>query len=257
MNRLKSLINSPVSSYILPFFSTVLLFTLWEIAVRVFAIPQFILPAPSQIFKVAVEFGDIVLKHAGQTLMTTLIGFLLAILAGIGLGFLIGYSKLAYKSIYPLLVAFNTIPKAALVPLMVIWFGVGTIPAILTAFLLGFFPIAVNVTAGLTTVEPEMKDVLTSLGASQLEMFQKLGFPHTLPYLFASLKVAISLAFVGSVISETVASSSGIGFLIVDASSKFEIPLAFLGLFVLAAMGGILYGIFVALEYYLIPWDRV
>lgn len=256
MKRLKHFINSPISAYLLPIFSTLLLLIIWEISVRVFAIPQFILPAPSQIFKVALDFGDIVLKHAGQTLITTLIGFILAIIGGVGLGFLIGYSQFAYKSLYPLLVAFNTIPKVALVPLMVIWFGIGTIPAILTAFLLAFFPIAVNVTAGLTTVEPEMRDVLMSLGASRLELFQKLGFPHTLPYLFASLKVAISLAFVGSVISETVASSSGIGFLIVDASSRFEVPLAFLGLLILAIMGAILYGVFAALEYYLIPWKH-
>lgn len=153
---------------------------------------------------------------------------------------------------YPLLVGFNTIPKVALVPLFALWFGIGTVPAVLTAFLLAFFPIAVNVAVGLDTVEVEMKDVLRSLGASDLEVFHKVGLPHTLPYLFASLKVAVSLAFVGTVISETLASNSGIGYLMVTASSNFDVPLGFAGLCVLALMGIILYGFFATLEKYVI-----
>jgi NitT/TauT family transport system permease protein len=141
-------------------------------------------------------------------------------------------------------------------PLFALWFGIGTVPAILTAFLLAFFPIAVNVALGLDTVEPEMKDVMRALGASQIEIFQKVGFPHTLPYVFASLKVAISLAFVGTVISETVASNKGIGYLIVTASSNFDVPLGFAGLMVLAVMGTVLYALFAAAEKYLIYWAR-
>jgi NitT/TauT family transport system permease protein len=140
--------------------------------------------------------------------------------------------------------------------LFALWFGIGTVPAILTAFLLAFFPIAVNVALGLDTVEPEVKDILRSLGASQVEFFQKIGFPHTMPYLFASLKVAVSFAFIGSVISETVASNSGIGYLVVSASSNFDVPLAFAGLLVLSAMGVILYAFFAVLEKYVIYWAR-
>lgn len=191
-----------------------------------------------------------------STLVHTLIGFVLAIASGIFLGFLIGYSRVAYVILYPLLVGFNTIPKVALVPLFAIWFGIGTVPAVLTAFLLAFFPIAVNVAVGLDTVEVEMKDVLRSLGASDLEVFQKVGLPHTMPYLFASLKVAVSLAFVGTVISETLASNSGIGYLMVSASSNFDVPLGFAGLCVLALMGVVLYGLFAALEKYVIHWAR-
>jgi NitT/TauT family transport system permease protein len=150
--------------------------------------------------------------------------------------------------LYPLLVGFNTIPKVALVPLLAIWFGIGAIPAIITAFTLAFFPIVVNVAAGLATVEPEMQDVLRSLGASRWEIFQKVGFPHSLPYLFASLKVAISQAFIGSVISETVASDRGIGYVIVSASASFNVALAFLAILSLAAMGIVLYGCFALVE---------
>lgn len=121
-------------------------------------------------------------------------------------------------------------------------------------FFTGFFPIAVNVATGLATVESEMQDVLVSLGASRFEVFQKVGLPHTMPYLFASLKVAISQAFIGSVIAETVASNGGIGYVILSASSSFNVPLAFLSLFSLAVMGVVLYSFFVVLEKRFVHW---
>jgi NitT/TauT family transport system permease protein len=254
--KFSNLINSRYAGFVLPFVATILLFIVWEIVVHVFKIPQFNLPSPTSIFTALITNQQAILENSLQTLVSTLVGFVLAILSGVFLGFLIGYSKLAYIVLYPLLVGFNTIPKVALVPLFAIWFGIGTVPAVLTAFLLAFFPIAVNVAVGLDTVEVEMKDVLRSLGASDLEIFQKVGLPHTMPYLFASLKVAVSLAFVGAVISETLASNSGIGYLMVSASSNFDVPLGFAGLLVLAVMGIVLYGIFAGLEKYIIHWAR-
>ncbi|MBF2084882.1 ABC transporter permease [Thermoleptolyngbya sp. C42_A2020_037] len=256
LDRLEKFSRTKSASIIFPVVATVLLFVLWELIVRLLNIPNYNLPAPSAILQSAIARSSALWENSMQTLFTTLAGFLLAIVAGIILGFVIGYSRLAYIVLYPLLVGFNTIPKVALVPLFALWFGIGTIPAILTAFLLAFFPIAVNVALGLDTVEPEMKDVMRSLGASQFEIFQKIGFPHVMPYIFASLKVAISLAFVGAVISETVASNKGIGYLIVTASSNFDVPLGFAGLMVLAIMGTALYGFFAAAEKYLIYWAR-
>lgn len=256
MNRFNEFLNSKSATVILPTVATILLLILWELAVLIFKIPAFNLPAPSAIYNSTITNAKPIIENSVQTLITTLAGFSVAIVTGVILGFLIGYSRVAYTILYPILVGFNTIPKVALVPLLALWFGIGTVPAILTAFMLAFFPIAVNVALGLDTVEPEMKDVLRSLGASQIEVFQKVGFPHTLPYIFASLKVAISLAFVGAVISETVASNKGIGYLIVTASSNFDIPLGFSGLLVLAVMGTVLYGVFVAVEKYVIYWAR-
>lgn len=178
----------------------------------------------------------------------------MAILLGVALGMLIGYSALLYRALYPLLIGFNSIPKAALVPVFVIWFGIGTIPAILIAFLIAFFPIAVNVATGVATVEPEMRDVLRSLGASSFDLFRKIGFPRAMPYFFASLKVAITLAFVGSVIAELGASNRGIGNMMVIASSRFEVPLVFAGLMVVAIMGIVLYAIFALLERRMVAW---
>ncbi|NJL98708.1 MAG: ABC transporter permease [Synechococcaceae cyanobacterium SM2_3_2] len=240
----------------LPLVAGILVLVIWETSIKIFNIPQFILPAPTAIWSAFLEWSDVVAQHSWVTAQSTLLGFGIAVLLGVLLGFSIGYSRLAYTVLYPLLIGFNTIPKVALVPLLAIWFGVGMTPAVITAFTLAFFPIAVNVAVGLDTVEPEMQDVLRALGASQWEMFIKVGLPHSLPYLFASLKIAISSAFIGSVISETVASNSGVGYLIVSASSSFDVPLAFVGLLVLAAMGIVLYTFFASLERFVIRWSR-
>jgi NitT/TauT family transport system permease protein len=159
-----------------------------------------------------------------------------------------------YKATYPLLIAFNSIPKVAIVPVLVIWFGIGSVPAVLTAFLISFFPIVVNVATGLATLEPELQDVLRSLGAGRFQVFRKVGLPRTMPYFFASMKVAVTLAFVGSVISETVASNRGVGYLMIAASSRFDVPLVFAGLLVIAAMGVLLYVAFGVLEGRLTSW---
>jgi NitT/TauT family transport system permease protein len=253
MNRF---LNSKLAGIFLPIITTTVIFILWELIVRIFNIPKFNLPAPSAIWIAAIEGQQPLMENAIATLQTTLVGFLLSVITGVFLGFLIGYSRTAYLILYPILIGFNTIPKVALVPLFALWFGTGFVPAVLTAFLLAFFPIAVNVALGLDTVEPEMKDVLRSLGASQLEVFQKVGFPHAMPYLFASLKVAVSFAFIGSVISETVASNKGVGYLVVSASSTFDVPLGFAGLLTLSVMGMVLYGFFAVMEKYVVYWAR-
>jgi NitT/TauT family transport system permease protein len=239
---------------VLPVVVFVGLLILWEAAVPLFSIQQIVLPPPSGVAVTLVDTAGPILFHARQTLMTTLIGFGAAVVLGLVLGFAIGASATVNDAVYPLLVGFNSIPKAAVVPLLVMWFGIGSVPAVLTAFLLAFFPIAVNVAVGLATLEPELSDVLRVLGASRWQIFRKVGVPRTMPLFFASLKVAISSAFVGSVISETVASNAGIGYLMAVAASDFNTRLAFAGLFVLAALGVLLYGLFAAVERRMTGW---
>jgi len=253
---MEKFLKSKSAGFVLPFIATVLLFVVWELVVLIFKIPAFNLPAPSNILRAMIEFAPQLAANSLRTLWTTLAGFFLAIVVGVVLGFMIGYSRVAYLTLYPLLVAFNTIPKAAIVPLLAIWFVANAIPAVVTAFLLAFFPIAVNVALGLDTVEPEMKDVLASLGASKVETFQKVGWPHTLPYIFASLKIAASFAFIGAVISESVASNAGLGYLIVQATSDFNVPLAFAALLILGVLGVVLYGFFIFIEKKVIYWAR-
>jgi NitT/TauT family transport system permease protein len=240
---------------IMPWAVVIGLFLFWEFAVWVFDFPQFILPAPSVIFEAMWQWRVPILDNAAQTAMTTVVGFAIAIVFGLVTGIIIGSSSLIYNGFYPVLIGFNSIPKVAVVPILVIWFGIGTVPAIITAFLISFFPILVNVATGIATVEPELKDVLRALGASKRDIIVKVGIPRSLPYFFASLKIAITVAFVGSIIAETVASNKGIGHLMIVASSRFEVPLVFAGLLVTAIMGVIMYVIAIMVEKRMTGWS--
>jgi NitT/TauT family transport system permease protein len=153
-----------------------------------------------------------------------------------------------------LLVGFNSIPKAAFVPILVVWFGIGTTPAIVTAFLISFFPIVVNVATGLATLEPELEDVLRALGATRVEILRKVGLPRSMPFFFASLKVAITLAFVGTVVSEISASNAGIGYLMMSASSSLKTPLMFAGVIVISVMAMAMYEVFAWIEKRMTGW---
>ncbi len=237
-----------------PWLFTVALFAIWEFSCRAFAIDPFILPAPSAIFEAMVQFWKPLLRNSWVTLWTTMVGFGMAVAFGIFLGLVVGWSRTMYRGLYPIMVGFNSIPKVAVVPILVIWFGIGEIPAILTAFLISFFPIVVNVATGLATTEPELEDVLRALGARKLDIMLKVGIPRTQPYLFGSLKVAITLAFVGAVVSETVAANAGVGHLMLQAGSNFQMPLVFAGLIALAVMGIAMYGVFAWLEHRMTKW---
>jgi NitT/TauT family transport system permease protein len=144
--------------------------------------------------------------------------------------------------------AFNALPKAAFVPILVVWFGIGVGPAVLTAFLISFFPIMVNIATGLATLEPELEDVLRVLGAKRWDVLIKVGLPRSMPYFYGSLKVAITLAFVGTTVSEMTAANEGIGYLLISAGSAMQMGLAFAGLVVVGAMAMAMYELFNALE---------
>jgi len=230
------------------------MFVFWELFVRVFHVPEFVLPAPSAIFSELWRWRVPILENSWQTLMTTLVGFAFAIVIGAIGGVALGSSRVIYDGFYPALIAFNSVPKVAVIPVLVIWFGIGTIPAVITAFLLSFFPILVNVATGIATVEPELRDVLRALGATKRQVIMKVGLPRAMPYFFASLKIAMTVAFVGSIVAETVAANAGIGHLMLVASSRFEVPLAFAGLIVTGLMGVGMYVICVAIEQRMTGW---
>lgn len=238
----------------LPWLVCAAVLAIWELSCYAFAVPEFILPRPSRIAAVLIASAGPIWFHTQHTLITTMIGFALSVVVGLLVGISVGSSKLVYGGFYPLLVGFNSVPKVALVPVLVVWFGIGTVPAVLTAFLMSFFPIVVNVATGLATVEPELHDVLRSLGAKKRDLIFKVGLPRSLPYFFGSLKVAVTLAFVGSIISESIASSEGIGTLMVRAASDFRIPLVFAGLVVTAAMGIAMYVAFAVVERHTTGW---
>ena len=228
---------------LLPWLVIIGMFGIWEIGCVAFKVPVFILPAPHDIYAAAVRWWQPLLQDSLVTLYSTMAGFGLAIVAGVLLGVAIGSSTLVYKGLYPLLIAFNSIPKVAVVPVLIIWFGIGIWPAVITAFLISFFPIVVNVATGIATVEPELKDVLRALGARPRDIILKVGLPRAMPYFFASLKIAVTVAFVGSIIAESVAPNAGIGRLMMVASSRFDVPLVFAGLITTGLMGIVLYWI--------------
>jgi NitT/TauT family transport system permease protein len=220
----------------------------WELVCRLFSVPDYLFPTPSATIASLFQYAGPISAHAWKTFWTTMVGFAIGVGVGMLLGVLLGSSRFMYNALYPLMVGFNSIPKAAFVPVLVVWFGLGTIPAILTAFVISFFPITVNVATGLATLEPELEDVLRALGASRMDVLWKVGLPRSLPYFYASLKVAITLAFVGTVISEMAASNDGIGYLMMSATGQMRTPLMFAGLLVISAMAMVMYVVFAALE---------
>jgi len=227
---------------------------LWQIICSAFNVSEFIFPSPWAIGTQLVEFGGVIAAHAWRTYWVTMAGFGIAIVVGVLLGFVIGSSRLAYAAVYPLMTAFNALPKAAFVPILVVWFGIGVGPAILTAFLISFFPIMVNIATGLATLEPELEDVLRVLGAKRWDVLTKVGLPRSMPYFFGSLKVAITLAFVGTTVSEMTAANEGIGYLLISAGSSMQMGLAFAGLMVVGAMAMAMYELFSVIEKHTTGW---
>jgi NitT/TauT family transport system permease protein len=227
---------------------------LWQIICTVFNVSEFIFPSPWRIVEQTLEHRWTILGHAWRTFWVTMVGFGIAIVVGVLLGFLMGSSRLAYNAMYPLMTGFNALPKAAFVPILVVWFGIGAGPAILTAFLISFFPIMVNIATGLATLEPELEDVLRVLGAKRWDVLTKVGLPRSMPYFYGSLKVAITLAFVGTTVSEMTASNEGIGYLLISAGSSMQMGLAFSGLVVVGIMAMAMYELFSVIEKRTTAW---
>jgi len=237
-----------------PWILLVVVIALWQLVCSAFSVSEFVFPSPARIWEQMIEFRGVIAAHAWRTYWVTMAGFGLAIIVGVMLGFLIGSSRLAYTEVYPLMTAFNALPKAAFVPILVVWFGIGIGPAILTAFLISFFPIMVNIATGLATLEPELEDVLRVLGAKRWDVLIKVGLPRSMPYFYGSLKVAITLAFVGTTVSEMTAANEGIGYLLISAGSAMQMGLAFAGLVVVGAMAMVMYELFSYIEKNTTAW---
>ena len=246
--------NQKTVETLAPWLFTIALFAIWEAACRIFRIDPFILPAPSEAFVAMAQHWRALLRHSSVTLWTTMAGFAIAVAFGVVLGVIVGWSRTIYRGLYPVMIGLNSVPKVAVVPILIMWFGIGEIPAILTALLISFFPIVVNVATGLASMEPELEDVLRALGARKLDIMLKVGIPRTQPYLFGSLKVAITLAFVGTIVSETVGANAGLGYLIALAGSNFQVPLVFAALILLAVEGIAMYAVFAYAETYFTRW---
>ncbi len=237
-----------------PWLLLVAVLLVWEAICRGFGISEFLFPAPTAIASKLVDFAPVIAAHAWRTFWVTMVGFGISIVVGTLLGAIVGSSRTAYAAMYPLMTGFNALPKAAFVPILVVWFGIGVGPAVLTAFLISFFPITVNIATGLATLEPELEDVLRVLGARRWDVLVKVGLPRSMPYFYASLKVAITLAFVGTTVSEMTAANEGIGYLLISAGSSMQMGLAFSGLVAVGAMAMVMYELFAVLEKRTTAW---
>lgn len=226
----------------------------WEIAVRSFDISPWVLPAPSEAFSILVQRFDPISQMALATLRSTLVGFAFGAGLGLVLGIVIGSSRTVYQTVYPSLVGFNAIPAIALIPVFLLWFGAGPHIAVLSAIVVCFFPVTVVVSTAVAAASPELNDVLRSLGASRLDVMRKVALPRAMPEFFSSIKLAITGAFIGTIIAETVAANTGIGYLMIVATNNLNVPLAFAGLLVLAAMGIGLYAVSLLVEKRLTGW---
>ncbi len=240
--------NNKQLEKIAPWAALAVFLVLWQLICTLFSVPEYIFPSPIQIVQSFFEFFSPLMEAAWRTFWVTMVGFAISIVVGVLLGFLVGSSRMAYAALYPLLVAFNAVPKAAIIPILIVWFGIGLGPGILTAFLISFFPITVNMATGLATLEPELEDVLRVLGAKRWDVLVKVGLPRSMPYFYGSLKIAITLAFVGTVLAEMTAGDSGIGSLMLSAGSQQRMALAFAGLVTISLMAMAMYELFSWIE---------
>jgi NitT/TauT family transport system permease protein len=229
-------------------------FLIWEIAVRLFAIPKFILPAPSAVFIEMAGKATPLAYHTGVTIAGTLASLVGGALIGLAVGLAIGYSATVSRLVFPLLGGFHALPMSAFIPIFTVWFGLGAIPKVLAGLLIAFFPVTVNVVTGLRTIEPELWEMMRALRASKIQVFAKVGVPRAIPFFFASLKVAAAGAFIGNVVGEMLASGSGLGYVLLLATSTLDMSLAFAALTILLFLGIALFLAFDSLERRVAPW---
>lgn len=241
---------------LIPLYAIIIFLLFWEFLVWINGWPNYKMASPSDIWPAFWKFKSLFFYYGWDTLWRTVVGLFLAVLLGVFLGMVMGFSKILREAIYPLLVGFNAIPKATVVPIIALMFvGQHDLNTVLIAFMISFFPIAVSVSIGLSTLEPEYRDILRSLGASKSTIFWKIALPKTLPEFFGALKVAVTLAFIGTNLMEIVSPHGrGLGALFDSGKTNSDYPLMFAVLIALALLGIGLYYVVVFLERIFAGW---
>jgi NitT/TauT family transport system permease protein len=229
-------------SVALPVSFTAGILAMWEIYVRATSVPTVILPAPSVILTTIVQIYPILFQHTLPTTLESAAGFVISCVLGIGLAILIAYSGLIRKAVYPNLIFAQVIPKIALAPLFIVWFGLGSESRLAFSVFISIFPIIVSTYTGLTNVDPNLLRLCSSLGAREWQVFLSVRFPSALPFIFSGMKVSITLAIIGVVIGEFITSQRGLGYLIVNLSARADTPSAMAAVVFLCISGLILFG---------------
>ena len=228
----------------------------WEAVVRGFDIPVFILPAPTVIWQEALNSWPSLLRHAGVTSRTVLLGFLLSLVLSLPIAMALSWSATISNAIYPLLVLTQSIPKVALAPILIVALGTNELPRVIVTFLVAFFPLVVATATGLQSTPPELVELARSVRASKWKIMYRIRLFYAVPFIFGGLKVATALAVVGAVVGEFVSASAGLGYLITSSIAFFKVPIAWAAMIVLSAMGILLFHIVAFVERRFFPWSQ-
>ncbi len=237
-----------------PFAGILAFLLVWEVGVRILKVPLYLMPPPSDVAVTFHENFQKLLFHGWITAYEMLLGYFLAVGVGIPLAIAITSSQRFDNFVMPTMLFFQVVPKVAIAPLFLVWFGVGTLPKVLVAFLISFFPIVIDAAVGLRSMSAEMRDLARSMGASRMQVFWDFRLPTSLPYLFSGLKVAATLAVAGAVVGEFVGADKGLGYLLLVTNSNMETSLMFATIVALTFIGLAFFYVVEAIEAILIPW---
>ena len=243
--------NGPVLAIV------VVIFALWELAVWVLHVPDYVLPAPSVIADKIIVSWRLLLENAVVTAKEIVLGFGLSVVLGIPLAIAVVYSRIFERVAFPFMVSLQTIPKVALAPILVMWLGYGIMPKIMVAFLISFFPIVISSVVGMRSTEKEMIYLVQSMGANELTTFIKIRLPKALPSIFGGLKVGMGQAVVGATVGEFIAAEQGLGYLQLISQVRLDTPLLFAAVVVLSLLGVLLFNVVAWLEQIMLPWNRL
>jgi NitT/TauT family transport system permease protein len=227
---------------------------LWWLISATNLVAAYLVPSPSATFHVLTGQWGYLSHNAWVTSYETLLGFAVAVLIGVATAVIMVYSPTVEKSLYPLLLFAQVVPKIAVAPLFVVWLGFGLGPKVVVAVLIAFFPVVISMVTGLKSIDPEILDLAATMGASPVKTFAKIRFPASLPFLFSGLKVAVTLAVTGAVVGEFVGANEGLGFVILQANGNIDTPTLFAALFILSAIGVVLFAVVEIAERLMLPW---
>lgn len=237
-----------------PLILTVLIIVGWHYFVKMAGLPKFLLPPPKAVIIELFQKWHLLLFHSIFTVYELIMGFILSIIVGVPCAIIIVWSKALDKALTPLLLVSQTVPKVAIAPLLVIWFGFGVLPKILISFLIAFFPIVISTAAGLKSVEPDMMDLIKSMSAKKWQVFLKVRIPNSLPYFFSGAKISIALSVIGAIVGEWVGSDKGLGYLLLVANNNMDAVLLFADMVLLSLIGILFFYMIIWLETILLPW---
>jgi NitT/TauT family transport system permease protein len=250
----RGLVRFFTSKHVLVSLSLLGFLVAWELFVVIFGIRAYILPRPTEIAVAIVRYLGSLLRGSAYTVRSMLLGYAVAAALGLLIALPIAFSRIMQRTVYPLLVISQLVPKVALAPIFVIWFGFGLLPKIMIVFLLSFFPVLLNSIVALKSIDPEIIYLARSTGASRLDMFLKVRLPNSMPTIFAGLKLAAISATIGAVIGEFIGSDSGLGYIILTAQGDLQTDLSFSAIVILTVLGFLLYYGVESVERISIPW---